>query len=110
MKTANSKPGDISQSDKGPVVRISNGSLYINGQIIWQNVNLEVNPGEFIAILGPNGSGKSSLVKAILGSSSSTQARSRYSANRQDAETPMWDMYRSAVPSITASASAGVIS
>lgn len=67
MKTANSKPGDISQSDKGPVVRISNGSLYINGQIIWQNVNLEVNPGEFIAILGPNGSGKSSLVKAILG-------------------------------------------
>src|SRR5439155_11363005 len=32
-----------------------------------QEVQLSVQPGEFLAILGPNGAGKSTLLKAILG-------------------------------------------
>ncbi len=51
----------------GPVVKVSGGAVRLAGQMIWENVNLEVQPGEFIAILGPNGSGKTTLVKAILG-------------------------------------------
>jgi zinc/manganese transport system ATP-binding protein len=50
-----------------PVVQIAGGAVRLGGQTIWQNVDLDVRPGEFIAILGPNGSGKSTLVKAILG-------------------------------------------
>lgn len=50
-----------------PVIRVASAAVRLGGRTIWQDVNLNVQPGEFIAILGPNGSGKSTLVKAILG-------------------------------------------
>ncbi|MDU0478940.1 metal ABC transporter ATP-binding protein [Staphylococcus chromogenes] len=34
---------------------------------LWENLNLEVSSGEFIAVLGPNGAGKSTLLHTILG-------------------------------------------
>lgn len=34
---------------------------------LWDHLNLEVSPGEFIAVLGPNGAGKSTLLHTILG-------------------------------------------
>ncbi len=34
---------------------------------LWSDLDLEVNSGEFIAILGPNGVGKSTLLSTILG-------------------------------------------
>lgn len=49
------------------VLEIQNATLEIEGNLLWEQLNLEVKHNEFIAILGANGSGKSSLLKAILG-------------------------------------------
>ena len=50
-----------------PVIQVENATVVLGGHTIWQEVQLSVRPGEFLAILGPNGAGKSTLLKAILG-------------------------------------------
>lgn len=50
-----------------PVIQVENAAVALGGRTIWQEVQLSVQPGEFLAILGPNGAGKSTLLKAILG-------------------------------------------
>ena len=36
-------------------------------KVILDNINLEINPGEFIGIFGPSGSGKTTLIDLIMG-------------------------------------------
>ena len=50
-----------------PVIQVEDAGVELGGRTIWQEVQLSVQPGEFLAILGPNGAGKSTLLKAILG-------------------------------------------
>lgn len=45
----------------------SNVTIYVNSQIILEDINFIINKGEKIAIIGENGSGKSILAKTILG-------------------------------------------
>jgi zinc/manganese transport system ATP-binding protein len=54
-------------ADVSPVIQVEDAAVELGGRIIWQHVQLSVQPGEFLAILGPNGAGKSTLLKAILG-------------------------------------------
>ncbi|MDO5507419.1 MAG: metal ABC transporter ATP-binding protein [Corynebacterium casei] len=39
---------------------------------LWSGLDLEVHPGEFLAVLGPNGVGKSTLLGSMLGTRSLT--------------------------------------
>lgn len=44
-----------------------NLTLGYDGKIVRENLNFEVNEGDYLCIIGENGSGKSTLMKTILG-------------------------------------------
>ena len=50
-----------------PVVSIRNARLGYRDATILHDVELVIQPGDFIAIAGPNGSGKTTLFRTILG-------------------------------------------
>ena len=50
----------------GPAIRVEDlGMVYPGGVRALEGVNLEVHPGEFLAVLGLSGSGKSTLLRCI---------------------------------------------
>ena len=52
---------------KDTAVHIENLSVYYGRTPAIQEINLDVEDGEYLGIIGPNGGGKSTLLKAILG-------------------------------------------
>ncbi|HBF42042.1 MAG TPA: ABC transporter [Desulfobacteraceae bacterium] len=50
-----------------PIIEIRNLWFSFNGQPVLKEVNLTINPGDFLAIIGPNGGGKTTLLKLMLG-------------------------------------------
>ncbi|WP_029324239.1 metal ABC transporter ATP-binding protein [Butyrivibrio sp. AE3004] len=49
------------------VLTVRNLALGYDKRIIMDNVNFEVNEGDYLCIVGENGSGKSTLMKTLLG-------------------------------------------
>ncbi|MCW2717098.1 metal ABC transporter ATP-binding protein [Pseudonocardia sp.] len=50
-----------------PAVSLRDAALRFGERTLWAGLDLDVAPGEFIAVLGPNGSGKTTLLRVLLG-------------------------------------------
>lgn len=48
-------------------VQFKNATLRFGNRTLWENLDVSIKNGEFIAVLGPNGSGKTTFLKVLLG-------------------------------------------
>ncbi len=48
-------------------IKIENVNFKYSNTLILEDINLEIDRGEYIAIIGPNGGGKTTFVKLLLG-------------------------------------------
>ncbi len=59
--------GSHSREDRVSLVRAESVSFSYGETQVLQDVDLSIDPGEFVALVGPNGSGKSTLLRILLG-------------------------------------------
>ena len=51
-------------------LKIEDLNVRVDGKIILENINMEVNGSEVVALMGPNGSGKTTLANVLMGNKS----------------------------------------
>lgn len=96
--------GDAS-SDKAQVVAHSDTFLslqdltfaYPEGDPVLQNLDLEIKPGEWVAICGPSGAGKSTLIEVLKGNLLPSQGTYYLHGRALDANSSAWFADQSAL-------------
>ncbi len=61
------RPMVAAPSTTAPSVALSGAALRFGDRTLWDDLDLAIAPGEFLAVLGPNGAGKTSLLQVLLG-------------------------------------------
>ena len=54
-------------SEKKTLLKVENANMQFGGVVAVDNLNLEVNEGEIVALIGPNGAGKTTAFNVITG-------------------------------------------
>ncbi len=57
----------VSRPVAAPAVSMRSARVTFGRRTLWDGLDLDIEPGEFVAVLGPNGSGKTTLVRVLLG-------------------------------------------
>ncbi|WP_380681705.1 metal ABC transporter ATP-binding protein [Salinigranum sp. GCM10025319] len=58
---------DPTDTVAGPIVELRDVNFGYTSTPVVEDVSLQIDPGEYVAIVGPNGSGKSTLMQLVLG-------------------------------------------
>jgi len=66
------------------LVKLKNISAGYEGNIILDNISLDINEGDFIGVIGPNGGGKTTLLKIILGLMKPFSGNIRYTSSNSN--------------------------
>ena len=59
------------------VISLRAATLSYGSRVLWEGLDLDIAPGEFVVVLGPNGSGKTSLMRVLLGLQSLSSGTAR---------------------------------
>jgi ATP-binding cassette, subfamily B, bacterial CvaB/MchF/RaxB len=62
---------------------------------VLENINLDIKPGEFVAITGPSGGGKTTLLKLLLGLHPATSGTIELDGHRANSE--LWRAWRTQI-------------
>ncbi|MBP3500828.1 MAG: ATP-binding cassette domain-containing protein, partial [Oscillospiraceae bacterium] len=54
-------------SEKKNILRVENVTMQFGGVVAVDNLNMEINEGEIVALIGPNGAGKTTAFNVITG-------------------------------------------
>lgn len=68
-------------NDKKSVLKIENLTMQFGGVVAVNNLSLDVNEGEIVALIGPNGAGKTTAFNAVTGVYSPTNGAIYYRNN-----------------------------